>query len=470
MFKKSLILIILLLITILILPTPTFAQEGGSQGFSEDFDTSPLMEWEAPGATVENGTLKLSDGGYALHFGDWSDITMTLKFKFSGDGEGVINYYFRDQGRYGVIFTESRLALEKETPQGLENLGSASVDALQADTWINLKVVVNGGDHEIYINDELQITATDSSPLATGAVMFNSRGLSLEFDDLQVQGMPGNGAMLVEEVPPEGEMPPEGEEPPLGEEIPAVEGAPAVGENAPTTDTTQTTTPQTKEGIMQEFFSSQASPTDLTTFLINMLLAAIAAFILSFVYIHWGSSLSNRRKFAANFMLMTITTTFIILVVRSSVALSLGLVGALSIVRFRTAVKEPEELAYLFLAIGIGIGLGDNQRLITMLALAIGIVIIGLNRLLRRAEADVNLHLAIASKQPAKVELEAVEAVLRQHTAKMKLLRFDETAEILEAGFLVEFREMSQLNETRQKLRALSDQIEITFMDNKGVW
>ena len=257
------------------------------------------------------------------------------------------------------------------------------------------------------------------------------------------------------------------ESPPVGEESPPVgeESAPSA------TDTTQSaTTTQTEDTLMQEFFSSQANPTDLTTFLINMVLAAISAYILSLVYIHWGASLSNRRKFAANFMLMTITTTFIILIVRSSVALSLGLVGALSIVRFRTAVKEPEELAYLFFSIGIGIGLGDNQRLITMLALAIGIIIIGLNKLMRRTEADVNLHLSIASHHPAKVELEQIEAVLRKYTAKMKLLRFDETAEMLEAGFLVEFREMSQLNETKSKLRALSEKIEITFMDNKGIW
>ncbi len=446
---------------IFLLPSIVLAQ---GDGFSETFDSPSLTEWELPdGATVEGGVLKMQPGGFALHFGDWSDITMTLKLQFSGDGEGVVNYYFRDQGRYGVVFSENSLTLEKETPQGLETLGSASVAALQSDTWINLKVVVNGGEHEVYINDELQITATDSTPLETGAVMFNSRGLSIEFDDLSVQGTPPEGGM------PAGEMPPEGE-PPLGEEMPSAgDGAPAVGsENTPAATATQA--PLTKQGLIQEFFSSQANPTDLTTFLINMVLAAIAAFVLSLVYIHWGSSLSNRRKFAANFMLMTVTTTFIILVVRSSVALSLGLVGALSIVRFRTAVKEPEELAYLFFAIGIGIGLGDNQRLITMLALAIGIVIIGLNTLLRRAEADVNLHLSIASQQPAKVELVQIEAVLRKYCSKMKLLRFDETADLLEAGFLVEFREMSQLNETKQELRALSEQIEITFMDNKGVW
>ena len=483
MFKKSPILIIVLLLTVLILPASAFAQEGDSQGFTETFDDSNLHEWEAPhNVSVVDGVLKIEDGGFALHFGDWSEITLTLKMKFSGEGEGAVNYYFRDEGHYGLIFSENILYLEKETPQGMAALGNAEVEALQPNTWIDLKIVVSsgGGEHKIYLNDELQITATDSDPLETGAIMLNSRGLTLEFDDLSVRGILGDGAIF-DEAPPEGDAPAEGEAPPTGEDAPPVgEEPPPVGEESPpvgeenaasATDTTQSAaTTQTKDNLMQEFFSSQANPTDLTTFLINMILAAISAYILSLVYIHWGASLSNRRKFAANFMLMTVTTTFIILVVRSSVALSLGLVGALSIVRFRTAVKEPEELAYLFFSIGIGIGLGDNQRLITMLALAIGVVIILLNKILRRAESDVNLHLSIASHNPAKVELEQIEAVLRQTTAKMKLLRFDETAELLEAGFLVEFREMSQLNETKSNLRALSEQIEITFMDNKGIW
>ena len=467
MEKHNRTFLIITLLLLFLIPSIALAQ---GSGFSETFDDSTLAEWEAPhGVTVADGILKITDGGFALHFGDWSEITLTLKFKFSGEGEGSVNYYFRDEGRYGFVFSENILYLEKETPQGLESLGDAKAEALQPDTWINLKIVVSGGQHQIYLNDELQLTVTDENPLETGAIMLNSRGLSLEFDDLSVQGTPGDGAM------PEGEPPPAGEEvPSIGEEPPVAE-VPQIGEaNAPAATTSQpaanVNSAQGQGNLMQEFFASQANPTDLTTFLINMFLAAIAAFILSLVYIHWGSSLSNRRKFAANFMLMTITTTFIILVVRSSVALSLGLVGALSIVRFRTAVKEPEELAYLFFAIGIGIGLGDNQRLITMLALVIGIIIIGLNTLLRRAEADVNLHLSIASQHPSKVELVQIEAVLRKYCSKMKLLRFDETAEMLEAGFLVEFREMSQLNVTKQELRALSDQIEITFMDNKGVW
>jgi uncharacterized membrane protein YhiD involved in acid resistance len=156
--------------------------------------------------------------------------------------------------------------------------------------------------------------------------------------------------------------------------------------------------------------------------------------------------------------------------VRSSVALSLGLVGALSIVRFRTAVKEPEELAYLFFAIGIGIGLGDNQRLITLLALAVGVLLLGIVRLIRREDTDINLHLTITERRPGKIDLDGIMNALKPHVSKLKLLRFDENPEMLETGFLIEIRKSANLSQIRNALKALSETLEITFMDNKGIW
>jgi len=61
------------------------------------------------------------------------------------------------------------------------------------------------------------------------------------------------------------------------------------------------------------------------------------------------------------FPLLTLVTITVISLVKASLALSLGLVGALSIVRFRAAIKDPEELVYLFLCIGIGLSLGAEQ-------------------------------------------------------------------------------------------------------------
>jgi hypothetical protein len=105
--------------------------------------------------------------------------------------------------------------------------------------------------------------------------------------------------------------------------------------------------------------------------LINLGLVLILGQVLVWHYQRFSPVLSNKRKFSRVFVFIAATTMLVISVVQSSLALSLGLVGALSIIRFRTPIKEPEELAYLFLSIGIGLGLGANQRLITLVAFAV---------------------------------------------------------------------------------------------------
>src|SRR4030066_1006418 len=137
---------------------------------------------------------------------------------------------------------------------------------------------------------------------------------------------------------------------------------------------------------LSQFLSTQNLPVSIFDFTLDILLAALLSYILSRIYIRSGTSLSNRKMFANNFLLIGMTTMLIISIVKASLALSLGLVGALSIVRFRAAIKEPEELSYLFFTIGMGIGLGDNQRLITLVAMAVGIALIGLRQLFKKTE------------------------------------------------------------------------------------
>src|SRR3990167_973316 len=114
----------------------------------------------------------------------------------------------------------------------------------------------------------------------------------------------------------------------------------------------------------------QATMVSPVGFIFNLLLAMFLGLILRDLYIRYGFSLTNRKTLASNFVMLILTTMFIITVVKSSLALSLGLVGALSIVRFRTAIKEPEELAYLFFCISIGLGLGADQVVITLVGFA----------------------------------------------------------------------------------------------------
>ena len=109
---------------------------------------------------------------------------------------------------------------------------------------------------------------------------------------------------------------------------------------------------------------------------INIVLAAIVCFILSIFYQKYSSTLNNRYYLSKNFILLGVTATLVISIIKSSLALSLGLVGALSIVRFRAAIKEPEELAYLFFVIGIGLGFGSGNGIATIFAFTIILVII----------------------------------------------------------------------------------------------
>ncbi len=108
-------------------------------------------------------------------------------------------------------------------------------------------------------------------------------------------------------------------------------------------------------------------PQKFGDFFAALIFTAGASKLLAMMYQEFGTALSNRTRFANNFVILACTTMLVISVVKTSMALSLGLVGALSIVRFRTAIKDPEELAFLFLNIALGLGFGAGQIAYTMI-------------------------------------------------------------------------------------------------------
>ena len=124
------------------------------------------------------------------------------------------------------------------------------------------------------------------------------------------------------------------------------------------------------------FFLNEQIQINLITFIEGLMLAGILSFIIQITYLKFSTSLSNKYDFAKIFIVLGLTTTLVITIVKSSLALSLGLVGALSIVRFRAAIKEPEELVYLFLIIAIGLGCGAGQLKITFIGVIFAIIII----------------------------------------------------------------------------------------------
>ena len=217
----------------------------------------------------------------------------------------------------------------------------------------------------------------------------------------------------------------------------------------------------------EQFLASQTPTIEVPDFGINLIITLILVMLVSMAYVRFGSAISNRKMFAGNLALIALTTMLIITIVKSSLALSLGLVGALSIVRFRTPIKEPEELAYLFLSIGIGLGLGAGQRAVTIIGCFFILAFIGLRKRRKKTNGDSGMHLSISSERHSDALEDDIIDILNKYSEEVKLRRSDETGSAWHCDFFVFFSDYAQLRKAKAELRSLKDELNITFMDNQ---
>tara|TARA_Y100001978_G_scaffold74466_1_gene66730 strand:- start:9542 stop:10243 length:702 start_codon:yes stop_codon:yes gene_type:complete len=207
------------------------------------------------------------------------------------------------------------------------------------------------------------------------------------------------------------------------------------------------------------------SPID---FLLNLLLISVLSYLLGLIYTKFGNSLSNRSHLASSFPLLGLATMVVITVVKSSLALSLGLVGALSIVRFRTPIKEPEELIYIFLCITFGLAVGANQRLIASLSLFIVAI---LNIIIKRSSLKkssktgsftvfIYLEKLNSNEKIINIFEKYCEIVILKRTS------FDKVQENSELGLYVELSSYKNIEAITNEVKKLSDNIKIDFIEN----
>ena len=211
------------------------------------------------------------------------------------------------------------------------------------------------------------------------------------------------------------------------------------------------------------------APLSLSILLLNLAVGVVLSLLLRAHFRRFGSTLSNREEFARVFPFVLLTTVLIISVVKSSLALSLGLVGALSIVRFRTPVKEPEELAYLFIAIAMGLGLGANQTLPTVVA---GISILGVMAAigaLRTQPAGKNIYVSIDLRDTEHADtsawLQRLNEIVLRHSKSNDLRRYDVRMNSLEATYFLDVKSVEDLSALTNELRTAFPSIGVTFLD-----
>ena len=209
------------------------------------------------------------------------------------------------------------------------------------------------------------------------------------------------------------------------------------------------------------------APLSLTTLTINLLLSILLAGAVAWFYTRYGKSLSNRAKFAYVLPVLALTTAFVISVIKSSLALSLGLVGALSIVRFRAAIKEPEELVYLFMAIAVGLGLGADQRLPTVLATVVILGFLFIGTLVVSRPMKNNLYLNVLATTSDNV-FPQVNQLLLKHAGSADLRRLDRSESTLQATYLIPCPSEDVLTALMDDIAANLPACELSFVEQSN--
>lgn len=113
--------------------------------------------------------------------------------------------------------------------------------------------------------------------------------------------------------------------------------------------------------ILLEYLQSTSGTLSLNQILMNFVVALLLGFLIYLSYRLSHSSPVYSPRFNTSLVMLTVTTTMVMCVIGNNIALSLGMVGALSIVRFRTAIKDPRDTTYIFWCIAVGICCGVSE-------------------------------------------------------------------------------------------------------------
>jgi hypothetical protein len=207
-------------------------------------------------------------------------------------------------------------------------------------------------------------------------------------------------------------------------------------------------------------------PLSLSALVINLLLGIVLSSGVAWYYARFGEAFANRVKLARLLPVLSLTTILVISIVKASLALSLGLVGALSIVRFRTAIKEPEELLYLFIAIAIGIGLGADQPLPTVVAICVLLAFLVSARLISFRSRQHNFYLNVrVPDQDGSKPFESINEILVKYVERADVRRLDRQDSGLQLTYWIDCRNQQQLAQLMDELKAGFDGCTFSFVE-----
>ncbi len=188
--------------------------------------------------------------------------------------------------------------------------------------------------------------------------------------------------------------------------------------------------------IFKASFLERSASFSVVDTVISLALACAIGLFIYYIYKKTYSGVLFSRSFGISLVALAMISTFVILAVTSNVVLSLGMVGALSIVRFRTAVKDPLDIVYLFWAIGVGIVLGACMY---PLAIIGSLIVGGILYLFSVKQKSGDAYILILAFSSPDTEQNAV-SIVKQYVDKMAVKSKTVTRDYTEITYAVSLK------------------------------
>jgi len=219
-------------------------------------------------------------------------------------------------------------------------------------------------------------------------------------------------------------------------------------------------------GIFQEFATES-----ILVVMFNFILCMLLLSIVSWFYKSFSRSLGGKVHVGSILPLIGLTVFLVIVVVKSSLALSLGLVGALSIVRFRTPIKEPEELGYIFLTIAIGLGFGANFKIITIIVTACILVYLWFSSNDKGKLKQTGEHtLMVSWPKESNLSIDKFNKAMENILPAYKLNRLEQSGNKLIGYYTIGIDKHSSPQLITDKINSLGTDIEFQMIESGVNW
>lgn len=200
----------------------------------------------------------------------------------------------------------------------------------------------------------------------------------------------------------------------------------------------------------------------VTQILISMCITVLLSMFIYWVYKKTYSGVMYSKNFNITIMLISTVTSMVMMIIGSNLALSLGMVGALSIIRFRSAIKDPKDIGFLFWGIAVGLSTGTGIYIIGIIG---SIFIAFLLFIFDRGIYNDNCYLLIVKGN--NINFNTIESIIKEHTSKFNLKMKNSTDIFTEATYEIKLKR-NEDNEILRELKTIENIININIVSYNG--